>query len=104
MKHIAEVTGYGTNWISQIVHRYDHDGPDGVGDRRHQNPEQPPLVPPEVRAKLEQISFIRNQAAHTANVDRKAFEELIQRSFGSARSGIGVLNGLLLAWRPVVIT
>ncbi|NJP04365.1 MAG: helix-turn-helix domain-containing protein [Chloroflexaceae bacterium] len=54
VKHIAEVTGYCTNWIYQILRRYDHDGPDGVGDRRYQNPGQPPLVPPDIRAKLEQ--------------------------------------------------
>jgi transposase len=52
---IAQVTGYSTVWISRILHRYDQHGPDGVGDRRHQNPGQPPLVPPEVRAKLAQL-------------------------------------------------
>jgi transposase len=49
---IAAVTGYSTTWIYEILHRYDTDGPDGVGDRRHQNPGQSPLVPPHIRKKL----------------------------------------------------
>ena len=52
VKTIAEVTTYSTIWIYEILHRYDAQGPAGVGDRRHQNPGQPPLVPPDVREKL----------------------------------------------------
>lgn len=48
---------------------------------------------------VKKLSFIRNDAAHRANVERKAFQALIQLYFGGAMSGSGVLNGLLLAWR-----
>jgi hypothetical protein len=48
---------------------------------------------------VKKISFTRNDAAHKANVERKAFQSLINLYFGSARTGIGVLNGLLLAWQ-----
>ncbi len=46
-----------------------------------------------------QLSHIRNQAAHRANIDRKTFQTLIQLYFGGAMSGSGVFNGLLLAWQ-----
>lgn len=52
IKTISQMTPYSSNWISTILHRYDKDGTDGVGDRRHQNPGQAPLVPPDVRKKL----------------------------------------------------
>jgi len=48
---------------------------------------------------VRKISFIRNDAAHRANVERKAFQSLINLYFGSARTGIGLLSGLLLAWQ-----
>jgi hypothetical protein len=48
---------------------------------------------------VKSISFVRNDAAHRANVSSKAFQSLVNRLFGSPASGMGVLNGLLLAWR-----
>lgn len=45
------------------------------------------------------ISFIRNDAAHRANVTRKQFHLLREQYFGSPRNGIGVLSGLLLVWQ-----
>jgi transposase len=35
---IAEVTGYCASWIRSIAHRYNNEGPAGLGDRRHDNP------------------------------------------------------------------
>jgi len=37
-KAIREVTGYCLAWIRTIAHRYNQDGPAGIGDRRHGNP------------------------------------------------------------------
>jgi hypothetical protein len=45
------------------------------------------------------IADIRNQAAHEAQVDQHDFHTLTTLYFGSSKSGIGVFNGLLLAWR-----
>ncbi len=47
------------------------------------------------------VSFIRNEAAHKANVTPKQFRSLTDMYFGSPIAGIGVLNGLLLAWRDL---
>src|ERR687885_1768487 len=33
-----EATGYSRGWIQQLARRYNADGPDALGDRRHQNP------------------------------------------------------------------
>ena len=49
---------------------------------------------------LSQIVSIRNQAAHEAMVSKQNFETLIQHYFGGLRYGYGLLNGLLLAWKP----
>jgi transposase len=35
---VMEVTGYSRGWIQQLARRYNADGPDALGDRRHQNP------------------------------------------------------------------
>ena len=41
---VVAATGYSPTWIYQIVRRYNADGPDGVGDRRHGNPGAAPLL------------------------------------------------------------
>lgn len=35
---VMEVTGYSRGWIQQIARRYNSDGPEALGDRRHGNP------------------------------------------------------------------
>jgi transposase len=48
----AEATGYSVPWVRALVHRYNREGPDGLGDRRHGNPGQAPLLTAEQRAEL----------------------------------------------------
>lgn len=52
--------------------------------------------------RILKISFIRNDAAHRANVTPQQFRSLIETYFGSPRHGIGVLSGLLLAWQSPI--
>jgi transposase len=35
---VMEVTGYCRAWIQRLARRYNADGPEALGDRRHQNP------------------------------------------------------------------
>jgi transposase len=35
---IMEATGYSRGWIQRLARRYNADGPEGLGDRRHRNP------------------------------------------------------------------
>lgn len=35
---VMEVTGYCRGWIQQLARRYNVDGPEALGDRRHRNP------------------------------------------------------------------
>ncbi len=35
---VMEVTGYSREWIQQLARRYNADGPQTLGDRRHRNP------------------------------------------------------------------
>src|SRR5215203_1424410 len=35
---VMEVTGYSRRWIQQLTRRYNADGPEALGDRRHRNP------------------------------------------------------------------
>ena len=54
---VAAVTGYSARWIRALIRRYNAHGPDGVGDRRHQNAGAKPLLAGEdlvaLRAALE---------------------------------------------------
>jgi len=50
---VAQITGYSRLWLYTIVRRYNADGPDQVGDRRHHNPGQAPLLSLALRAELE---------------------------------------------------
>jgi transposase len=51
---VADITSYSTTWLYESVHRYNAEGASGVGDRRHLNPGQAPLLPAALRAELEQ--------------------------------------------------
>jgi transposase len=35
---VMEATGYSRGWIQQLARRYNSDGPEALGDRRHRNP------------------------------------------------------------------
>jgi transposase len=35
---VMEATGYSRGWIQQLARRYNSDGPEALGDRRHGNP------------------------------------------------------------------
>jgi hypothetical protein len=38
VQEVARVTGYSQEWVRVIVKRYNHAGPDALGDTRHRNP------------------------------------------------------------------
>lgn len=41
---VIAATGYSRTWIQEIARRYNTAGPVGLGDQRHGNPGQPPLL------------------------------------------------------------
>jgi transposase len=53
LAEVADVTGYSTRWVREVVRRYNADGPDGLADRRHANPGAAPLLDADGRAALE---------------------------------------------------
>ncbi len=50
---VADVTGYSTRWVREVVRRYNAHGPDGLVDGRHANPGAAPLLDAAGRAALE---------------------------------------------------
>ena len=48
---------------------------------------------------VQSIVKTRNQAAHHAHVERTQCDKLLLALFGSTRTGMGLLNGILMAWR-----
>ncbi len=53
-QQVVEVTGYSYDWIRCLVRRYNHEGPQGLGDRRHHNPGGTFLLSSEQQAQLQQ--------------------------------------------------
>lgn len=51
---VAQSTGYAANWIREVARRYREDGPTGLGDRRHTNPGQAPLLDTAQQEQLRQ--------------------------------------------------
>jgi transposase len=51
---VAQSTGYSANWIREVVRRYRDEGPAGLGDRRHTNPGQAPLLDATQQEQLRQ--------------------------------------------------
>jgi transposase len=56
---VAGVTGYKSDWVRRLVHRYNEFGPDGIADRRAQNG-RPPLL--NERAQEELLSALAEPA------------------------------------------
>ena len=55
-KEIAKITLSSTRWVQETVRRYNREGPEGLRDKRHQNPGQKPkLTPEEQRRVLEAL-------------------------------------------------
>jgi transposase len=38
IRQVAELSGYSTKWVKEILRRYEEHGVRGLGDRRHNNP------------------------------------------------------------------
>ncbi|WP_172960485.1 winged helix-turn-helix domain-containing protein, partial [Thermus scotoductus] len=49
---VAQTLGYSTRWVRDTLHRYNQGKP--MADLRHQNPGQPPLLPPELQEAFRQ--------------------------------------------------
>ena len=57
---VAASTGYSQEWIRDLVHRYNAQGPTGVGDQRHHNPGGQKALTPEQEAEL--VAALQEQA------------------------------------------
>ncbi len=52
-EQVVEVTGYSLTWVRTVARRYNADGEQGIGDRRHANGGGPRLLAPEQEAELD---------------------------------------------------
>ncbi len=53
-QEVATLTGYSVPWVRELIHRYQREGPAGIGDRRQANPGQRALLSEEQQAELAQ--------------------------------------------------
>ncbi|RTH03733.1 hypothetical protein CSW50_04465, partial [Thermus scotoductus] len=51
-KEIAKITLSSTRWVQETVRRYNREGPEGLKDKRHQNPGQKPKLTPEEQRRV----------------------------------------------------
>ncbi len=56
IRKVAEMVGYSEKWVREIARRYEREGVEGLGDRRHGNPgaRQRALLDEEGQARLRQ--------------------------------------------------
>jgi transposase len=56
MREVARMVGYSQKWVREIARRYESEGVEGLGDRRHANPgaRQRALLDEEGQARLRQ--------------------------------------------------
>jgi transposase len=55
LNEIAAATGYTSGWVSTLIHRYNHRGPDAMRDRRHDHPGAPPMLDAEQQVALDEV-------------------------------------------------
>jgi transposase len=53
LQEVADVTGYSTRWVREVVRRYNEHGPQALADGRHANPGAAPLLDADGRHALE---------------------------------------------------
>jgi len=51
-RKVAEITGYSIPWVRRLVHQYNENGPECLGDKRHANPGATPMLSPEQQEEL----------------------------------------------------
>jgi transposase len=51
-KAVAQITGYSGRWVAEVVRRYNAEGPEGLGDRRHGNAGAKPMLDAAQRKEL----------------------------------------------------
>jgi transposase len=56
IREVAEMVGYSEKWVGEIARRYEFEGVEGLGDRRHANPgaKERALLDEEGQARLRQ--------------------------------------------------
>ncbi len=52
-ERVGELTGYSLTWVRTVARRYNTEGEQGIGDRRHSNPGGPRLLTAEQQAELD---------------------------------------------------
>lgn len=52
---IAAVSGFKTDWVRQLIRRYNREGPESLGDRRSENGQEPALTAAEQQRLLEAL-------------------------------------------------
>ena len=64
---VAEVTGYGVDWVRTLARRYNAEGPAGLGDQRQHNPGHPRLLRESQETELKQEVEAAYEAGHPMN-------------------------------------
>ena len=61
IREVAEMVGYSEKWVREIARRYESEGVEGLGDRRHGNPgaKQRALLDEEGQAELREAVLKR---------------------------------------------
>jgi len=88
-REVAEATGYSPEWIREISRRYNASGPEGLGDRRHENPGASPLLSPPQQRELAQALEEAPEDGGLWN-SRKVAEWIEART---GRRGLGAQRG-----------
>jgi transposase len=52
-ERVVEMTGYSLTWVRTLARRYNAEGEQGIGDRRHANPGGPRVLTSELQAELD---------------------------------------------------
>ncbi|NES73084.1 MAG: helix-turn-helix domain-containing protein [Okeania sp. SIO2D1] len=102
---VAEVTGFGLNWIYEIVRSYNRIGPDSLGDLRSRNQGAKPLLNDLQQAQLWQVLQSEPPDGGFGNGPKVAawIGELLGRHV-SPRAWVGVSQGVTVTQKNTKTT
>ena len=86
VRTVAEVVGYSQKWVREVARRYDSEGVEGLGDRRHLNPGAKGRALLDEESQAELARALRERPSDGGMWNSRKVAEWIEHRTGKATS------------------
>ena len=86
MREVARVVGYSEKWVREVARRYESEGVEGLGDRRHRNPGAKERALLDEESQLELARALRERPSDGGMWNSRKVAEWIEHKTGKKAS------------------